>query len=154
MPQSGKKNRGGDFCGEAAKGKKKISRFCRGRSLIVPLSGERRCFIYSSFVISRPKQRYSEKNYKKNVIIYESFHIFKAFFTLLHSLLLNPNLFFLGGQLNINIAQSPPPPPPPPAGNSMQTAINIGTFGSPFQYFQLPEHGGWFHKRLCRLTYE
>ena len=40
----------------------------------------------------------------------------------------------LGGQLNINMTQSPPPPPPPPAGNSMQTAINIGTFGSPFQY--------------------
>ena len=39
----------------------------------------------------------------------------------------------LGGQLNIGLA-SPPPPPPPPSGNTMQIAINIGTFGSPFQY--------------------
>ena len=37
----------------------------------------------------------------------------------------------LGGQLNVNMIQSPPPPPP---GNTMQTAINIGTFGIPFQY--------------------
>ena len=34
----------------------------------------------------------------------------------------------LGGQLNVNTI------PPPPPGNTMQTAINIGTFGSPFQY--------------------
>ena len=36
----------------------------------------------------------------------------------------------LGGQLNVNLTQITPPPP----GNTMQTAINIGTFGSPFQY--------------------
>ena len=34
----------------------------------------------------------------------------------------------LGGQLNVHTM------PPPPPGNTMQTAINIGTFGSPFQY--------------------
>ena len=35
----------------------------------------------------------------------------------------------LGGQLEV--AGSTPPPPP---GNTLQTAINIGTFGAPFQY--------------------
>ena len=39
----------------------------------------------------------------------------------------------LGGQLHVNMTQLPPPPPPP-AGNTLLTAINIGTFGSPFQY--------------------
>ena len=38
---------------------------------------------------------------------------------------------YLGGQLNVGASSSPPPPPP---GNTMQTAINIGTFGNPFQY--------------------
>ena len=35
---------------------------------------------------------------------------------------------YLGGQLNMNGT------PPPPPGNTIQTAINIGTFGSSFQY--------------------
>ena len=34
----------------------------------------------------------------------------------------------LGGQLNVHTM------PPPPIGNTMQIAINIGTFGAPFQY--------------------
>ena len=37
----------------------------------------------------------------------------------------------LGGQLNVNTTTLPPPPPP---GNTMSIAINIGTFGAPFQY--------------------
>ena len=34
----------------------------------------------------------------------------------------------LGGQLSVHTA------PPPPPGNTMQIAINMGTFGAPFQY--------------------